>query len=76
MKYAALFSALAIIAGCKTACPKQEPLDVRIAPECRGSCFTGADIGVDLATLLQSCDARRQLCVEALDRAEQAKAIK
>ena len=78
MKSLAAFLAFVMltITGCTPVQVKPAALDVHIDPQCRMSCFSEADLNKDFAELLRDCNVRRALCGAALDRAQEAGAIK
>lgn len=78
-----------LLTGCasQVTCKPPEPLDVHIAPECLSTCNMDmpiltddtnslVDAAVTERAALKQCDAKRKLCIAALQRAREAEAIK
>lgn len=72
------FLSLLLLQACGTTpvAVKREPVDVHLAPECRKSCREDLSPGVDLSASFIKCDARRALCMKAIDTGIAAGAIK
>jgi hypothetical protein len=71
---AVMFIYALALTGCGTMTCKTDAPDVHVAPECLQSCAESLATG-DLGSAFVACDARRKLCVEAINRAKSAKAI-
>lgn len=78
-----------LLAGCasQVTCKRPDAPDVHIAPECLTACNLDmpiltddtnslVDAAVTERAALKQCDAKRKLCVAALQRAKEADAIK
>lgn len=79
--------AMTLLTGCDTIHCRTDAPDVHIAPECLSACNLDApiisgdpnsllDAAATERASLKQCDIKRRLCVAALIRAQDAKAIK
>ena len=87
MRYRLCIAATLVIAGCQPIETKTIAPDVHIAPECLTACYTDAPLitddpqsivaaAVTERAHLKHCESKRELCAQALQRAQDAGAIK